>query len=318
MGTKWLFFHDHCHTQCGQLHSLQRSSNCQSLAENRNRSSRAGCGVCVASRPTTHNTSHLFLLRLTVQKSHGDVASVPEACDLRRHASLKKVQIASTSTCVAKLWNFSRFSSHVVPFVNDAIGVGITVPPLSAETDTRSPESTHLMSQVSRGSLAYSLITPMTMAWALFQGRFSWIECESGPHMRPFEWERLVSRNLLEVQRNPFTDHGSLFEPQKDHHLGVKVPLITVCQITIEHVQIIQLDACFCRGDKFFGLIQRNAGASNDSPTAPSLPARFERPRKRGPRIFQRFHFPWSRIPSWLHFHGDWFSHRQPPHPCLR
>ena len=33
----------------------------QSLAEHRNMESHAGCGVCVASRPTTHNTSHLFL-----------------------------------------------------------------------------------------------------------------------------------------------------------------------------------------------------------------------------------------------------------------
>ena len=40
-------------------------------------------------------------------------------------------------------------------------------------TDTRSPESTHLMSKVSRGSLAYSLTTPMKMAWALFHGRFT-------------------------------------------------------------------------------------------------------------------------------------------------
>ena len=85
----------------------------------------AVCGVCVASRPTTHNTSRLFsLLRLMVQKSHGDDASVAEARVIRRHASLKK--FASTSTCGAKFWNLSQLTSHVVPIVNEAIGVSIT------------------------------------------------------------------------------------------------------------------------------------------------------------------------------------------------
>ena len=60
-----------------------------------------------------------------------------------------------------------------MPIVNDAIGVGITELPRGAVTDTRRPESTHLMSKESRGSWANALITPMKMAWALFQGLFT-------------------------------------------------------------------------------------------------------------------------------------------------
>ena len=155
-------------------------------------SCRMWCFVSQIVQPLTTPVT-FSLLRLTVRKSHGDVASVAEAHVFRRHASLKKVWIAATSTCGAKQWNFSRFSSQVIPIVNDAIGMGIVVPPLGADTDTRSPESTHLMSKVSRGSLACSLITPMKMAWALFQGRFHRIKHESGPHMYPFEWKRTAS-----------------------------------------------------------------------------------------------------------------------------
>ena len=54
--------------------------------------------------------------------------------------------------------------------MDDAIGVGIKVPPLGADTDTRSAESVHLMLDVPRGSLACSLITPMKMVWVLEQG----------------------------------------------------------------------------------------------------------------------------------------------------
>ena len=57
--------------------SSQKLSSCQSLAERKNKDGRAECDVCVASRPTTHNTTHLFsLLRLMVPKSHGEDAAV--------------------------------------------------------------------------------------------------------------------------------------------------------------------------------------------------------------------------------------------------
>ena len=88
------------------------------------------------------------------------------------------------------------------------------------------------MSKASRGSLAYSHITLMKMAWALFQGRFT------GSSSRvaltcPLNGSGWSVKNLLEAQLNPFTDRGSdpLFEPQKDHHLG------------IEHVQVILFDS---------------------------------------------------------------------------
>ena len=55
------------------------------------------------------------------------------------------------------------------------------------------------MSKVSRGSLAYSLIPPMKMAWALFQGLLPGSSSIVAPHIRTFEWERLVSEALLEV-----------------------------------------------------------------------------------------------------------------------
>ena len=60
-GTKWLYDHGQYHTQCIQGRSSQKSSSGQFLAVHRNREVRAECGVYVASRPTTHNTSHLFL-----------------------------------------------------------------------------------------------------------------------------------------------------------------------------------------------------------------------------------------------------------------
>ena len=51
-----------------QERSLHVSSNCQSLAEHRNRGCRAGCDVCVANRPTTHNTNHLFSVEINGAK----------------------------------------------------------------------------------------------------------------------------------------------------------------------------------------------------------------------------------------------------------
>ena len=95
-----------------------------------------------------------------VLKSHGEDAFVAGARTLRRHESSKRVWIASTSKCGAKFRNLSRLSSKVVPIVKDARGVGTSVLPVGAAPDTRSPESTHRMSKVSRGSLAWSLITP--------------------------------------------------------------------------------------------------------------------------------------------------------------
>ena len=100
-----------------------------------------------------------------VQKSHGDDASVAEARVFRRHASLN-----------------SCFSTQKVPIVNGAISVGTAVAPLGDGTVTRNPVSTHLMSNVSRGRPASSLIAPIKMAWALFQKSLFRIEFESGPY----------------------------------------------------------------------------------------------------------------------------------------
>ena len=74
--------------------------------------------------------------------------------------------------------DFSRFCSQVVPIVNDAIGVGITELPRGVATDTRSPESIHLMSKVSRGGVN---------GWVFVAGSLYRIKFEGGPHIRAFE-----------------------------------------------------------------------------------------------------------------------------------
>ena len=115
MGTKWLFDHGQYRTQYIQERSSQKSSSDQSLVLHRNREVRAESGVYVASRPTTHITSQPFsLLRLMVQKSHGEEASVGRqgARALRRHASNKRVCTTSGSTCGASSLNFSKFNAH--------------------------------------------------------------------------------------------------------------------------------------------------------------------------------------------------------------
>ena len=40
----------------------------------------------------------------------------------------------------------------------------------------------------------------------------------------------------------------------------VKIPLITIGQVPVEHAQFILLEACLRHAHKLFGLIQRNAG----------------------------------------------------------
>ena len=45
---------------------------------------------------------------------------------------------------------FSKFSAQFAPKVNEAGAIGSAVPPSGAATDTRSPESKHLMSKASR------------------------------------------------------------------------------------------------------------------------------------------------------------------------
>ena len=87
--TKWLFSEDQYHTQCIPIRSSKKSSSDQSLAVRRNMESHAVCGVCVASLPTTHHTSHFSLSGLAVQQSHGDDVSVAKAGVFRRLASLK-------------------------------------------------------------------------------------------------------------------------------------------------------------------------------------------------------------------------------------
>ena len=94
---------------------------------------------------------------------------------------------------------FPRLSSHVVPIVNETIGIRITELPRGAATDTQSPESTHLMSKESRGSLAHSLTTPMKMAWALFQGLFTGSSSRVVLTFAFFELEWLISQVLLKV-----------------------------------------------------------------------------------------------------------------------
>ena len=114
--------------------------------------------------------------------------------------------------------------------MNDAIGAGKTVAPQGDDSHTRSPVSTHLMSNVSRGRPACSLIETMKICVGLDPGsRFSG-SSSGGPHMHPFDWERVACERLLEVQRNPYTDDGSdlLLEPQQVHHLDIKIPLIAV------------------------------------------------------------------------------------------
>ena len=83
--------------------------------------------------------------------------------------------------------------------VNEASGAGITELPRGVATDTRSPESTHLMSNVSRGSLACSLIPPIKLAWALFLSFFHRIKSEGGPRIRVFELKWMSRQALLKV-----------------------------------------------------------------------------------------------------------------------
>ena len=107
------------------------------------------------------------------------------------------------------------------------------------------------------------------------------------------------AKNLLEVQLNPFTDHRSdlLFEPQKDHHLGVEIPLIMVGQVPIEHVQAI-----------FFVRVLVSLISSLCVTPVPRMflqqPHPFSSIRE-ATKVFctaraAKFHFPWSRTP-WPH-----------------
>ena len=65
-----------------------------------------------------------------------------------------------------------------MPTVKDASGVGTDVPPDGAATYTRSPESTDLMSKVSRGILAWSLITPRKNGLSFVPWSSHWIQLE--------------------------------------------------------------------------------------------------------------------------------------------
>ena len=186
--------------------------------------------LCRQSSNHSQHQSPFSRYRLIAQKSHGDNTPVVVGHVFRRHASLKNVGRASTSTPSAKLLNFSWFSTQVVPIVNDAIGAGKTVAPQGADAHARSPVSTHLMSNVSRGRPACSLIGPMKICLGLDpRSRFSG-SSSGGPHIHAFDWERVACQRLLQVQLNPFTDDGSdlLREPQQDQHLEIRIPLIAV------------------------------------------------------------------------------------------
>ena len=105
-------YHDHDHTQKIQTHSSQTSSNGGSLAQRRNKESRAVNGDCVASRPTTHSTSHHFPIEINRAKER--------ARAFLRHASSKRVCSIPTSTLGAKPLNLSRFITQVAPIAIEA------------------------------------------------------------------------------------------------------------------------------------------------------------------------------------------------------
>ena len=90
------------------------------------------------------------------------------------------------------------------------------------------------------------------------------------PQTNISEFDRCTDQSL-EIKLNTFTDHWNdlLLEPHKDHHLDIKVPLITDSQVPVGHVQVIRFDSSFGFTDQLFGVVQCNTCTANVSPAAP-------------------------------------------------
>ena len=86
-----------------------------------------------------------------------------------------------------------------MPKVNDATGVGIAVLPVGAATDTRSAESTHLMSKVFPRQLCIVPHYTKENSLSFVPWSFHWIQFEGGPHTHAFARERLKGQALLDV-----------------------------------------------------------------------------------------------------------------------
>ena len=171
-----------------------------------------------------------FFFTLMVQKSHGDANPVAEACVFRRHASLKNVCSASTSTLGAKILNLSWSNTQVVPIVAVAICVGTTVthPGDGMFTDTRS-----------------LVLTPPCLRFA---------QKNNGLGLAPRSLSRIeFGQCLLQIELNKFTFVRSdpFVKPQKGYHFGVKIILVSVRPLPVELVQVIWFDSRLGVTDQF-------------------------------------------------------------------
>ena len=173
------------------------------------------------------------------------------------------------STCGANSRNFSNFITQVAPVVKRASDRKCSSP----KRDHRHTQSSVHPSNVNFFPWQFCIFFHHAQEYRLrfIPKSLYWVQLESDPHMYTFEWDRITGKALLDVIQILLSHHGSdsLFEPQEDHHLGVKYPLVNVSQFPVEHVQVILLQTRLCRSRKLLSLIHCDAGPANLSPTAP-------------------------------------------------
>ena len=128
------------------------------------------CGVCVASRPTTHSTNHLFSrLRLIVQNEPRSRACPPASHVVQK--GLQRVDIRPRGRTLKKN---SRLNTQFAPMVMQATCDNTAKLPGGALlTDTRIPVVTHRMSNCSFVRPAFSRVVHRKIACVLFQGLLS-------------------------------------------------------------------------------------------------------------------------------------------------
>ena len=154
---------------------MQRSSSCHSLAKRQHKESRAKCGVCVANRPTTHSTNHLFhdsglsCKRATVQTVPWlGRATCCVTCGPKGFAAQRRPPLGQN--CL----NLSRFNTQFAPIVMEAICAKTgSLSGGALFTETRIPVETHLMSNFSFVRSALSRSVHRKIACALFQDLLS-------------------------------------------------------------------------------------------------------------------------------------------------
>ena len=179
---------------------------------------------------------------------------------------------------------------------NDAICVGITELPRCVASDTRSSESTYLISKDSRGSLAYSFTTPMKMVWALFQGLItgsnSWVALTfalwngSGRLVKSCWKSFCFFRRIMGV--TTFLNH------RKTIILMSKKPLITIGQVAL--LGLVAPEGWFWpKISRFFFPLPR---FSNNPTPSIRFGSHESVPYGTDVKVSAHFlHFPWTRIP---------------------